>query len=163
MTMDRRGEEPRFLRPWLSVASRPLGELTQKAQKRHDPVTLFQRHQAPIFKKIIFTELADSGQALCFYVAPYPKLGTFLQKLGEGKGWKCAIAIVTRAVHFLTLQDSRPHVLFGTVLVNICWISSLRFRNRSSSSDSTSGTLIAVGLFGSRVAGTSGFVIFKMS
>src|SRR6266849_7252200 len=85
--------------------------------KRHDPVTLFQRHRAPIFKKIIFTELADSGQALCFYVAPYPKLGTFLQKLGEGKGWKFAIAIVTRAVHFLTLQDSRPHVLFGTVLV----------------------------------------------
>src|SRR5215469_10851431 len=46
---------------------------------------------------------------------------------------------------------------------SICWISSLRFRSRSSSSDSTSGTLIAVGLFGSRVAGTSGFVIFKMS
>jgi TolB-like protein/DNA-binding winged helix-turn-helix (wHTH) protein len=46
---------------------------------------------------------------------------------------------------------------------SICWISSLRFRSRSSSSDSTSGTLIAVGLFGSRVAGTSGFVSFKMS
>src|SRR5712692_9796175 len=44
---------------------------------------------------------------------------------------------------------------------SICWISSLRFRSLSSSSDSTSGTLIAVGLFGSRVAGTSGFVIFK--
>src|SRR6266852_3069246 len=39
---------------------------------------------------------------------------------------------------------------------SICWISSLRFHNRSSSSDSTSGTLIAVGLFGSRVEGTSG-------
>ena len=90
---------------------------SRPSRKRHDPVTLFQRHRAPIFKKIIFTELADSGQALCFYVAPYPKLGTFLQKLGEGKGWKFAIAIVTRAVHFLTLQDSRPHVLFGTVLV----------------------------------------------
>ena len=44
-------------------------------------------------------------------------LGTFLQKLGEGKGWKFAIAIVTGAVAFLTLQDSRPHVLFGTVIV----------------------------------------------
>src|ERR1019366_5415449 len=46
---------------------------------------------------------------------------------------------------------------------SICWISSLRFRSRSSSSDSTSGTLIAVGLFGSRVAGTSGVRIFQMS
>ena len=34
---------------------------------------------------------------------------------------------------------------------------------RSSSSESTSGMLIAFGLFGSRVAGASGFVIFKMS
>jgi hypothetical protein len=31
------------------------------------------------------------------------KLGTFLQKLGEAKGWKLAIAIVTGAVAFLTL------------------------------------------------------------
>jgi len=83
--------------------------------------------------------------------------------LGEGKGWKFAIAIVTGAVAFLTLQDSRPHVLFGTVLVKhlLELISSfpqpvqfLRF---------DFGELIAVGLFGSRVAGTSGFVIFKMS
>src|SRR5260370_41412821 len=33
----------------------------------------------------------------------YPKLGTFLQKLGEAKGWKLAIALVTEAVAVLTV------------------------------------------------------------
>jgi hypothetical protein len=58
-----------------------------------------------------------------------------------------------------SLQDSRPHALFETVLVKHQTGSHLFV----SAAASTSGTLIGVGLFGSRVAGTNGFVIFKMS
>ena len=51
--------EPRFIdrgSRWLVTVSLNKRERAE----RHDPVTLFQPHRAPIFKKIIFTELAQA-------------------------------------------------------------------------------------------------------